>query len=422
MRPVRDIHHAWATHAWWREATITVVAAALYVLGAALGPDDKITPAPAAAYLLAAVSCAVLPLRHRVPRTAVAVTTGGAMLGPPLGHDIQPLLLAPVMIAVFSLVTRSEWREAGVSVAMAMVLPAASSLLFATRSWQDEGTAVAFVFPLLAGALGNSVRNRRAYLAAIEERARRAELSRESEARRRVVEERMRIARELHDVVAHHITLVHAQASVAALFFDSNPDKARESLGRLTGNTSDALDELRATVGLLRRSEDPGIPLDPAPGLAGLPTLVESFRRAGLTVSVRQDGPAKPLSSGVDLTAYRIVQEALTNVTKHAGTATARVDLTYAPDRLTLTVTDDGRHTAPANADESAGHGLTGMRERATAVGGRLSAGRRPEGGYRVTAELPLPASRAASGRSGAGEDHLPEPDGEDIPEGSPPP
>ncbi|PSL02085.1 signal transduction histidine kinase [Haloactinopolyspora alba] len=414
MWTVQDIRGAWAHHPRWREATITAVAAALYLLGASLDPDaETLVAPPASAYLVAALSCAVLPIRHRSPRTTIAVATGGACLGPALDFQVSPLLLAPVMIAVFSLATRSERRETVIPVALAMGLPAASAMLFAAQPWQEAGTAVTLAFfPVLAAVLGTSVRNRRAV---IEERARRAEMTRENEAHRRVVEERMRIARDLHDVVAHHITLVHAQASVASLFFDSSPDKARESLDQLTENTSDALNELRATVGLLRRSEDPDTPLDPAPGLADLPALVESFQRAGLTVSVHRNGPTKPLSPGVDLTAYRIVQEALTNVTKHAGTATARVDLTYAHDGLTLTVTDDGGHTTPAGSDDSTGHGLTGMRERATAVGGRLSAGRRPEGGYRVTAELPMPASRNAATTGSASEDHRPEPDGEDV-------
>jgi signal transduction histidine kinase len=261
------------------------------------------------------------------------------------------------------------------------------------------------VFPLVAGVLGHSVRNRRAYLAAVEERARRAEESRDSEARRRVAEERLRIARELHDLVAHQITLANAQATVAAHLFDARPEQTRKSLEELVGTTADALDDLRATVGLLRQAGDAPASAEPAPGLSRLPALLDSFRRAGLVVSVHQEGTARPLPPGVDLTAYRIVQEALTNVTKHAGTGSARVHLAWNRDRVTITVADDGEsaRTAPpvstgpsasTAADRPPGYGLIGMRERATAVGGHLSAGRRPEGGFLVSTRLPLPPAK----------------------------
>ncbi|MFE6489061.1 sensor histidine kinase, partial [Streptomyces sp. NPDC057757] len=221
----------------------------------------------------------------------------------------------------------------------------------------------------------------------------------DSEARRRVAEERVRIARELHDLVAHQITLANAQATVAAHLFDTRPEQTRKSLKELVETTGDALDDLRATVGLLRQSGDADAPAEPAPGLSRLPTLIESFRRAGLEVSVRQEGTARPLPPGVDLTAYRIVQEALTNVTKHAGTGSARVRLAWKRDCVAITVTDDGTgaHTAPntsAVPDRPPGYGLIGMRERATAVGGHLSAGRRPEGGFLVSTRLPLPAAK----------------------------
>ncbi|ONK14624.1 Sensor histidine kinase DesK [Streptomyces sp. MP131-18] len=385
-------------HAWLWEGVITAVALTMYLVGGAIDPDGgTAAPPPAPAFLLAALSCAVLPPRHRLPRTAVAVTAGCGVLAPPLGLDFNPLLMVPAMVAVFSFAARRETREVAAAIAASAVPPAASSLLFGAGSWLESGTASTVFFPLLAGAFGTAARNRRAYLAAVEERARRAEESRESEARRRVAEERVRIARDLHDVVAHHITLVHAQASVAALFFDSRPDEARASLGQLTENTSSALDELRATVGLLRESGDRGAPLAPPPGLAELPALADSFRHAGLAVSVHRSGRARPLSPGADLTAHRIVQEALTNVTKHAGTGAARVDLAYGHDRLTITVTDDGRRVAAAG-ERPPGHGLIGMRERATAAGGRLSAGPRPEGGFRVAAELPLPPARKDAG------------------------
>uniref|UniRef100_UPI003523CB10 sensor histidine kinase n=1 Tax=Streptomyces sp. PU_AKi4 TaxID=2800809 RepID=UPI003523CB10 len=349
-------------------------------------------------------------VRHRAPLAALAATTAVGALVPALGLLLSPLIVAPAVIAAYSyaLAARTERRAAG-AVLLASVVLAASTPLSGGFSWRDATrTGVMAAFPLMAGVFGHSVRNRRAYLAAVEERARRAEESRDHEARRRVAEERVRIARELHDLVAHQITLANAQATVAAHLFDTRPEQTRKSLGELVETTGHALDELRATVGLLRQSGDAAAPAEPAPGLARLPTLLESFRRAGLEVSVEQEGTARPLPPGVDLTAYRIVQEALTNVTKHAGTGSARVRLAWHRDRVTLTVADDGgdARTGPGaavTADRPPGYGLIGMRERATAVGGQLTAGGRPEGGFLVSARLPLPPARdTARGTDGA--------------------
>ncbi|MFW6693021.1 sensor histidine kinase [Streptomyces sp. MAR4 CNX-425] len=386
----------------WREAAVLATAFALCLLGGVVQVDDTLSPPPAAAYVIAVASCAVLPVRHRAPSAALAATTAAGLLVPPLGLLLSPPIMAPAVIAAYAYARHApgERRAAG-----AVALASAALLLAATPwaedlSWQDAsrmGSVAAF--PMVAGVLGRSAHNRRAYLAAVEERARRAEKSRESEARRRVEEERLRIARELHDLVAHQITLAHAQATVAVHLFDTRPEQTRTSLTELVQTTSDALDDLRATVGLLRRSEDTAEPAEPAPGLSRLPTLLESFGRAGLQVSLEQRGPARPLPPGVDLTAYRIVQEALTNVTKHAGTRTARVRLDWRRDRVTLTVADDGGDAAtpPAAAgasDRAPGYGLIGMRERATAVGGQLTAGRRPGGGFLVSTQLPLPPAR----------------------------
>ncbi|MFF5522484.1 sensor histidine kinase [Streptomyces coeruleorubidus] len=393
--------------AWWREAAITATAFAFCLLGGVMQVDDTLSAPRATAYVIAMASCAVLPVRHRAPLAALAATTAVGVLVPPLGLLLTPLIVAPAVITAYSysLAARTERRAAG-AVLLTSAALVASIPLFGDFSWKDASRmGVVAVFPLVAGVLGHSVRNRRAYLAAVEERARRAEESRDSEARRRVAEERLRIARELHDLVAHQITLANAQATVAAHLFDARPEQTRKSLEELVGTTADALDDLRATVGLLRQAGDAPASAEPAPGLSRLPALLESFRRAGLEVSLHQEGTARPLPPGVDLTAYRIVQEALTNVTKHAGTGSARVHLAWNRDRVTITVADDGEsaRTAPpvstgpsasTAADRPPGYGLIGMRERATAVGGRLSAGRRPEGGFLVSTQLPLPPAK----------------------------
>jgi signal transduction histidine kinase len=400
---------------WWREGAITATAFALCLLGGVMHVDDTLSPPPAAAYVIAVVSCAVLPVRHRAPVAAMAATTGCGMLVAPLGLLLTPLIVAPAVITAYSLTLRTERRAATTVLLTSAALLVALTPLFESLSWQDAsrlGTVVAF--PLVAGVLGRSAQNRRAYLAAVEERARRAERSRDGEARRRVAEERVRIARELHDLVAHQITLANAQATVAAHLFDARPEQTRKSLKELVRTTGDALDDLRATVGLLRQSGDPAAPAEPAPGLSRLPTLLESFRRAGLEVSVHEEGTARPLPPGVDLTAYRIIQEALTNVTKHAGTGSARVRLAWNRDRVTITVADDGgdaraaptASTGPGGStvrDRPPGYGLIGMRERAAAVGGHLSAGSRPEGGFLVSTQLPLPPAAKATPRTADG-------------------
>ncbi|MEV4993878.1 histidine kinase [Streptomyces niveus] len=393
------------TNTWWREGAVAATAFVFCLLGGVVQVDDTLTAPPAAAYVIAVVSCAVLPLRHRAPLAALAATTASGVLVAPLGLLLSPLIVAPALITAYSyaLTARTERRAAGAVLGTSVVLLVSSTPLFGGVSWQDAsrmGSVAAF--PLMAGVLGHSVRNRRAYLAAVEERARRAEESRDGEARRRVAEERVRIARELHDLVAHQITLANAQATVAAHLFDIRPEQTRKSLSELVETTSHALDELRSTVGLLRQSGDTAGPAEPAPGLSRLPALLASFRGAGLEVAVEQEGTARPLAPGVDLTAYRIVQEALTNVTKHAATGTARVHLAWNRDRVTITVADDGegatgRPGAVAVPGRPPGYGLIGMRERATAAGGQLSAGRRPEGGFLVSAELPLPPARSGS-------------------------
>ncbi|GAA2071443.1 histidine kinase [Streptomyces albiaxialis] len=404
--------------AWWREVAVTATAFALCLLGGVLRDDGStLTAPPAAAYVIAAVSCAVLPLRHRAPLAAMAVTTASGVLVPLLGLLLSPLIVAPAVITAYSLTARTERHAVSAVTLTSAALLVAFTPVFGALSWKDASRMAAVAaFPLVAGVLGHAVQSRRAYLAAVEERALRAEKTRESEARRRVAEERVRIARELHDLVAHQITLANAQATVAAHLFDTRPEQTRKSLNELVATTGGALDELRATVGLLRQTGDTAGPEEPAPGLSRLPALLDSFRRAGLEVTVAEEGTARPLPPGVDLTAYRIVQEALTNVTKHAGTASARVRLVWNRDRLALTVSDDGgggsggRGAGPGKGGRAGsiastlperppGYGLIGMRERATAVGGHLSAAGRPEGGFLVSAELPLPPAKDTARR-----------------------
>ena len=349
--------------------------------------------------VLNTAACIALSWRRSRPGLVAVFTAAVAITVSALGFLPSPLMLGPLMIAFFTLADRTQRKNANRAAFPIM----AAVLVAAVLGRPHETLALSAVMPvaflLLPLALGTTARTKRAYLEAVQARAEFAEQTREQEARHRVAEERMRIARELHDVVAHHLALANAQAGTAAHIARTRPEQVREILAELTNTTSAALRELKATVGLLRESDDPDAPLQPAPGLAQLTDLTASLATAGLKVVVTTGGTARALSPGVDLTAFRIVQEALTNVTKHAATDTAYVQLEYGNDRLTITVTDgeDGASgSAPVAAAATAaktpggGFGLIGMQERATSVGGRFQAGRRPEGGFQVTAELPL--------------------------------
>lgn len=362
----------------------------LCLLGGVLRVDDTATLPPASAYVIGLVSAVTVLMRGRAPMIAVAVTTLCGALAAPLGLLSTPLVVAPVAICAFSLAAGTEWRHViSVLVPAAALLVALPPFVEEDFSWEDTSRLVTVAsVPLVAAVLGRLARHRRTHLAMLEERTRIAEESRDGEARRKVVEERIRIARDLHDLVAHQITLANAQANVAVHLYNTDPDKARASLDELVATTRNALQELRATVGILRQDDDPGKPIEPAPGLSRLPELLDSFARAGLEVAVEQDGSPREVPPAVDLTLYRVAQEALTNVAKHSGAASARVDLGWTSRSVTITVTDDGGASLAESGPP--GYGLQGMRERVTAVGGDLEAARTREGGFRVIATLPV--------------------------------
>jgi signal transduction histidine kinase len=232
---------------------------------------------------------------------------------------------------------------------------------------------------------GEMVRARRAYLAELEARAVRAERERATEAARAVAEEKARIARELHDVIAHDVSLIVVQAGAAEEVFDERPDEVRAVLRRIDEAGRDALAELRRLLGTVLPGDND---LRPQPSLARLDDLIDRVRASGLRVAVAVDGRARPLAAGLDLSAYRIVQEALTNVVRHARASQASVTIAYRPHALELTVRDDG-HGAN-NGWRGHGNGIVGMRERASLVNGRVDAGPLSGGGFEVHAILPL--------------------------------
>lgn len=251
----------------------------------------------------------------------------------------------------------------------------------------------------LAWVAGDSLRTRRAYYAQLIERNERLENQREAQAKVAVAAERARIARELHDVVAHNVSVMVVQADGAAYVMDVAPEQAKEALQTISGTGRQALAEMRRLLGVLRTGE-PQESEDyvPQPDVEQIEVLVEQVRAAGLPVDFEVEGAPRKLPSGVELTAYRIVQEALTNTRKHGGPeARASVRLVYFDDGLGLLVEDDGRGAAHElyedGGADGAGHGLIGMRERIGMVGGTLDTGPRPGGGFRISALLPLKKS-----------------------------
>jgi signal transduction histidine kinase len=234
---------------------------------------------------------------------------------------------------------------------------------------------------IAAWLLGDNLRTRRAYLRELEARAERLEREQEESARRAAAEEQARIARELHDVLAHNVSVMVVQAAAANDVFETQPQRAREALQAIERTGRSALTELRRLLGRVRQTD-----YEPQPGLSGLGALVEGVRAAGLPVTLRVEGELDDLPAGLDLSAYRIVQEALTNAIKHAGASAAEVRVRRTADEVELEVDDDG--AGPAG--NGRGQGLIGMRERASLLGGEVEAGPKPGGGFRVRAKLPL--------------------------------
>ncbi|MFH9956216.1 sensor histidine kinase [Streptomyces roseolus] len=358
--------------------------------GSATGPTfgDRVPTLLGVGMMLAAA--VALILRRRRPFAVLAFTSALALVEL-LGETRPAPVTIGVVVALYTVASRTDrpttWRV-GLATMTAL---AVAAMAFGPTPWYAQENLGVFAWTGMAAAAGDAVRSRRAFVDAIRERAERAERTREEEARRRVAEERLRIARDLHDVVAHHIALVNVQAGVAAHVMDKRPDQAKEALAHVREASRSALDELRVTVGLLRQSGDPTAPTEPAPGLALLDGLLAGFRKAGLPVSLARTDGGHQLPSAVDLAAYRIVQEALTNVRKHAGPdARAEVSVVLVGRTVEITVLDDGVPQPGPAPEPSGGHGLLGMRERVTALGGVLTAAPRYGGGFRVQAILPL--------------------------------
>jgi signal transduction histidine kinase len=372
---------------WLVDALIATafLALSLAVLGGTETDEIEGLSGPDAAAVLLTIAC-VLPyyVRRRWPFPAFLVSL--AFLIPLVIGDWTidvPAFLT--LVGTYTVGAYCNGRER--LIAMAALAFVFLVIIVTELPGADAGGILVNVgFYVAAYFFGATMRNRRLYVEQLEEQARTLERERDEEAKRAVADERLRIAQELHDVVAHSMGVIAVQAGVGAHVIDNDPAEAKKSLEAISSTSRTTLTEIRRILGVLR--DDTGAEYQPSPGLEELPKLVHDVRAAGVDVDVKVEGARCELPPGLDLTAYRIVQEALTNVLKHAGPAHASVVVDYAPGALRLEVSDDGRGVN-GRAENGGGHGLLGMRERVAVYGGTLAAGPKVGGGFRVSAELP---------------------------------
>ncbi|MEU8182272.1 sensor histidine kinase [Micromonospora sp. NPDC049044] len=375
---------------WPELAADTVLALALLGLGqlaTGLAGDNQpgSTPVDGFCRLLIAVAALALLARRRVPVSALALVTVAVTTYLVRGYPYGPILLT-FLVAVYTVAVRLPVRPAALASggAFVVLLTHVFWSLGPAEGWTGVLPAAAWVAVPFAVGVVLRVNREVAARSRAEEARGRAE-----EARRRADEERLRIAQEVHDVVGHGLAAISMQAEIALHLLPKRPEQAETALTAISRTSREALDELRVTLGAVRQ----GAEREPVPGLARLPALRDRLAGAGLVVDVRVVGSPRELPAALDLAAYRVVQEALTNVLRHAGVANAEVTVHYRADELTVEVTDRGTGARDAGtdpADGDRGHGLAGMRERVAALGGWLTAGPHDGGGFRVYARLPV--------------------------------
>jgi signal transduction histidine kinase len=345
-------------------------------------------------FVLAAIAGLSIVIRRRNPMAALVLMTVSVGLATAFGENwaIDPLVAIPI----YQVASVYERRR---SLPAFVVSTAALSLASASAALTHRPAGAGVVVVVVAGwFVGDSVRVRRTYIAGIAEQAAQRQRSVAERAQRSVAEERLLIARELHDVLAHSLSVIAVQSGVGRHVIDNQPDEAKKALAAVEATSRSALDELRRMLGLLRRDDQQAAPLAPAHGLSALEALVEQVKAAGFDVDLDVQGvTVGTLSPAAELSIYRIVQEALTNVVNHAGgRATVRVEIRDEADALVLEVNDDGRGMPPTASGQLAGegqethHGIVGMRERVALFGGSFSAETRLEGGFRVLARFPF--------------------------------
>jgi signal transduction histidine kinase len=348
--------------------------------------------------LIVLAAVAALTVRQRYPLAVLAFVICAQASLAVLSYSPSIADMFAFMVALYSVAAHRGLAHSAMGGMAALVW-----FVVMMATIHEKSTVAAYItdVALLAGVwwLGRGLRLRRAYLIELEHRATRLERARGSDARAARVEERSRIARELHDVVAHHVSVMTVQAGAARRILDKDPERTREALATIEEVGRGALSEMRRIVGVLRTERDgepaTGGELSPQPGVHDIGGLVDQVRETGLSVQLWIEGRLRPLSPGVDLAAFRLVQEALTNTLKHAGPqARAWVRVDYGDRRLTVEIEDNGRGVAAAMSDngDNPGHGLVGMYERVALYGGELRIGPRSGGGFEVRARFPLEA------------------------------
>ena len=383
-----------ASSSAWRWLLDAVLAAAAAYAAVVL-TSELIDGAPrlwtAAVLSLAVMYGAALAFRRLAPTAVLAVQAAAAAGYVALGLPVFMLGFA-VLVSLYTVASRLDRRTALVGLVGAEALLAA--LLWLGPSFPGVPSWLLFATVLAAAwFLGDVVRRWKLAAAAHARRAAELERAREELARLAVTAERLRIARELHDVVAHSMSVIAMHAGSARLAVERDPAATRKALEVIEKSTRDALGEMRRLVAVLRDPGDASPALAPAPGLGDVHRLVAEVAAAGVTVDVQTEGDLARVPDGVALAAYRILQEALTNVVRHVGLAHARLSVVVDDGKVVVQVTDDGDPRSPAGTPHApgVGHGLTGMRERAALYGGQVTAGPRPGGGWQVTGSLPFP-------------------------------
>jgi signal transduction histidine kinase len=352
-------------------------------------------------YVLLIISGMALVVRRRWPVAVFAAAAAVSLVYFTLDFPDGPGWLA-LFVALYTLTAYGDGRRSVLIAGVGITVLATVWLVEAANIEPQE--AIGWVFfrigaSVMSAALGESVRSRRFIAAEAQERAERAERTREEEARARVDAERIRIAREVHDTVAHAIAIINVQSGVTAHVLDKRPERAREALVSIEQTSSRALREMRAILGVMRDPEDGRVP---HPDLGQLDELMTQARDAGLDIKLETTSPATPLPSAVGSAAYRILQESITNVIRHVGPTRVTVSLDYGVDALDIRVVDEGRRAAPASPNGAggspeSGRGILGMRERCQLLGGELVAGSLPGGGFEVRARLPFAPTATAN-------------------------
>jgi len=386
-------------HPTWVDSFWAVFLFGISVAGEEAREAGRGTDSPGVIVPIVLLLCLVIALRRRMPEKMLLLAFGLGVTQVVLDVETSAADFALLVIVYTVAATGARWASR-LALATGLCAAPVAQLRWPnvdSGTWGNVAQMIFLTVPFaLAWVLGDSIRTRRAYFAQLEERAARLEKEREAQSKVAVAAERARIARELHDVVAHNVSVMVVQADGAAYVLDAAPDQAKKALETISSTGRQALAEMRRLLGVLRTGEhQEGGEYVPQPDVEQIEDLVEQCRGSGLPVDFKIEGTPRPLPSGVELTAYRIVQEALTNTRKHGGpNAGASVRLVYFDDGLGLLVEDDGKGAPHELYEEGGvdgrGHGLIGMRERIGMVGGTLDAGPRPGGGFRISALLPL--------------------------------